>query len=400
MASQLAWLDHDDAQMRQTLAAIELFKEENTVDEIGIGSIRDTIADVLFPGTSVLHTRARYLLFIPWLLERTVKLELPPDRAAAEMRRVEARLIHSLLAGGETDGVIGRQAGDRLRRMPSAAYWAATLRYGIRTWGTSVEGYFRRARGAAALRRVEPEADDPGVLADARRSGTDPDLPPAPEDLLQQITFALTAAEADYLRDRLLASTRGSMFAWLLAHNEDATADAIWRHPAAGSFPAQLARAVEHGRRLHTVTHGAALLYNLLLAERLENAELVDRYREALQDWVVEVDAERALDAWDRHDLWVFLFERNPRLRTATRAFVDSWIDGITRNPDGVAYDSALRELIRAREWQLKGNRSRLQNRAALDNWNGSSGLARLDYRWRVSQRLLQDIYAGLGEGR
>lgn len=51
MVSQLAWLDHDDAQMRQTLAAIELFKEESTVDEIGIGSIRDTIADVLFPGT-------------------------------------------------------------------------------------------------------------------------------------------------------------------------------------------------------------------------------------------------------------------------------------------------------------------------------------------------------------
>jgi hypothetical protein len=65
MVSQLAWLDHDDAQMRRALTVIELLKEESTVDEIGIGPIRDTIADVLFPGTSVLHTRARYLLFVP-----------------------------------------------------------------------------------------------------------------------------------------------------------------------------------------------------------------------------------------------------------------------------------------------------------------------------------------------
>ena len=131
MVSQLAWLDHDDAQMRSALTAIELFKEESTVHEIGIGSIRDTIADVLFPGTSVLHTRARYLLFVPWLLDGTAELDLQPDRAVAELRWLEAQLIHSLLAGGETDGIVSSQARDRLRRMPSAACWAATLRYDI-----------------------------------------------------------------------------------------------------------------------------------------------------------------------------------------------------------------------------------------------------------------------------
>ena len=77
MVSQLAWLDHDDAQMRQASTAIELFKEESAVHEIGIGSTRDTIADVFFPGTSVLHTRTRYLI-VPWLLDPTAKLDLSP----------------------------------------------------------------------------------------------------------------------------------------------------------------------------------------------------------------------------------------------------------------------------------------------------------------------------------
>lgn len=71
MPSTLTWLSHDTAERDRTLRLIELFKESGTVDELGIGSIRDTFADAFFPGTSVLQTRARYLLFVPWLLERT-----------------------------------------------------------------------------------------------------------------------------------------------------------------------------------------------------------------------------------------------------------------------------------------------------------------------------------------
>ncbi|NHB84268.1 hypothetical protein G7085_05605 [Tessaracoccus sp. HDW20] len=44
---------------------VELFMDRESRDELGIGVIRDTIADGLFPGTSTLLTRARYLLFIP-----------------------------------------------------------------------------------------------------------------------------------------------------------------------------------------------------------------------------------------------------------------------------------------------------------------------------------------------
>lgn len=138
------------------LAVVELFKDEGTVDELGIGAIRDTIADALFPGTSVLHTRPRYLLFVPWLLGRAQRSTKDASAAAAELRRLEVRLIHALLAGGETGSVIGSQAKDRLKRMPSAAYWAATARYGIRLWDTTIEGYFRKALAVDDHRRREP----------------------------------------------------------------------------------------------------------------------------------------------------------------------------------------------------------------------------------------------------
>jgi hypothetical protein len=46
VSSVLAWLDSDDDQRRRMLAVVELFKDEGTVDELGIGAIRDTISDV------------------------------------------------------------------------------------------------------------------------------------------------------------------------------------------------------------------------------------------------------------------------------------------------------------------------------------------------------------------
>ena len=67
MESSLTWLDFSERERRRALEVIDQFREESTRDELGIGSIRDAIADLLFPGTSTVQTRARYFLFIPWL---------------------------------------------------------------------------------------------------------------------------------------------------------------------------------------------------------------------------------------------------------------------------------------------------------------------------------------------
>ena len=46
----------------------------DTRDELGIGSVRDAFADMLFPGTSTIMTRARYFLLVPWTYQRLERL--------------------------------------------------------------------------------------------------------------------------------------------------------------------------------------------------------------------------------------------------------------------------------------------------------------------------------------
>ena len=78
------------------LDAIRLFKDQDTRDELGIGTIRDAFADLFFPGTGTVQTRARYFFFIPWMYLRLERNRVPSREASATARREELRLIEVL----------------------------------------------------------------------------------------------------------------------------------------------------------------------------------------------------------------------------------------------------------------------------------------------------------------
>ena len=59
----LTWLDYSEADQRRAREIVAMFSQRESRDELGLGRIRDALSDTLFPGTSVLLTRARYFLF-------------------------------------------------------------------------------------------------------------------------------------------------------------------------------------------------------------------------------------------------------------------------------------------------------------------------------------------------
>lgn len=121
MVSYFAWLDHSESQRRRMTEVVAPLREKGTLDELGIGSVRDALSDMLFPGGSVLHTRARYLLLVPWLCRRVEQERVASRRAMAKLREYEIQLIAALVAGGESRGVIGVDARGRLKQTPSLA---------------------------------------------------------------------------------------------------------------------------------------------------------------------------------------------------------------------------------------------------------------------------------------
>ena len=135
MTSVFAWLDTDESQQRVVDGLLDAFRDRSSMDELGLGVVRDTIANHLFPTTSTTHTRVRYLLIVSWLVREISARRMPPEKAVARLRHDEVRVIDSLLAGGESTGVFGAQAKSRLKVMPSSIYWPSLGYLGLRTVG-------------------------------------------------------------------------------------------------------------------------------------------------------------------------------------------------------------------------------------------------------------------------
>ena len=151
--SSLAWIDFDEAERQRAQRIMALFQERETRDELGLGGIRDSIADHLFPGTSTIQTRLRYMLFIPWLFQMIEGSSAGADQLASEARALENRLANALKAGGESNGIIGRDAGADLQRLPSSVYWAGLGTWGIRLFPGSTDSLFSSMR---QLQRARP----------------------------------------------------------------------------------------------------------------------------------------------------------------------------------------------------------------------------------------------------
>jgi len=392
MTSSFGWLDTDPTQRTRMLEVVDLFRDKGSVDELGIGSIRDALSDALFPGTSVLHTRLRYVLFVPWLMQQATH-----GTTLAEMveqfRDGEYRLIEALIAGSEDVGVIGNRARRKLKRLPSGVYWSALGAWGIRTGGFSSETFFRRTADLQVLARRTTRADDDESHDPLPATGLDPHLPRPPDRWLTAVDFRLTAEEEQYLSHRITSAAPGSMLAWLVHHEPPDLDGYVWDLDHLASAPSPLRELADHARRFHTAIHGAAALYNLMLARRIDDEELVDHYLEEAARWRDELHATGALDGWDRSAWWATIRRQNPRVNMQTTSFVDTWLDLIAESAD-IATSPRAERLVATRERRIKGGRARLANQAALDRWNGASGLARHDFRWRVASSHLQDLYA------
>src|SRR3954451_16799446 len=113
--SALTWLDFSADEQRRTREILRLFEETESRDELGIGQVRDAFSDLLFPGTSVLLTRARYFLIVPWCsLHAESTAHYRRGRQTLDM--VERRALVALKkAASDEFGIIGARAGTAVK---------------------------------------------------------------------------------------------------------------------------------------------------------------------------------------------------------------------------------------------------------------------------------------------
>ena len=89
------------------------------------------LSNALFPGTSYVQTRLRYVFFIPWLYQRLEVRRVGNHDVERTARAAEVGLIEPLEQNEDAKGIIGVAARGALVRLPSSMYWSALTQWGI-----------------------------------------------------------------------------------------------------------------------------------------------------------------------------------------------------------------------------------------------------------------------------
>jgi len=379
---------------REALARAKAQMDEESMgvrDEIGFLTIHQGYADRFFPGTSVLHTRARYAIFVPWLFEDLAGLTGPA--AIRALRERERELAGRLRDAGESQVIGGRVFPKPSSQPPSTVYWNALAVWGIlrpRPDGRTIS----RAQAHRLLRSVGAATDDDGqpLLSFDLPFTKLPDRPDSWHS--GAITLQLAATEATYLRERLAQLRRNgghelSLLARLV-RTEVAAPSAMWADETraiAGPDQTPLVRA----QQAASLAGVGRAVYDALLEHIVEaddKRETTTRHRDHLAAIVEEhgsVAAKLDVDALEA-DIGVL----PAKLRTVLAA-TKMWIEAGSQNP------GALFDVYAAAEAR-KGPRARLaatpNGRARRLEWSSDEhGLAGpLHYRWEQVSTLLNDL--------
>ena len=390
--STFTWLDATDKDQQRVREALAAFEQPGMVDPLGLGVIRDTFSDILFPGISTIQTRARYFLLVPWVFRRLDREKTTSSSGLRRARELEVATIEALMRGSsDREGIIGRESGAATKRLASVIYWGGLGAWGIRRFDGTIQEYVatldrRRQEGSRNGRRNPAELLWPG-------------LPEEPDGLFESATLELSPEESEFLRDRAMLATKGSYLELLLRDGStEQRGDAPWTHPLAGRASEEVRAQLAHARKFAYAVWGAGLLYNVILSERLEEdgqGGLRVDYRDRLNQWTVEMESRRhEFETWNRADLWSVLEGANPRVRGA-RPFIDWWIDEAVGSPRKIASYSEIGRRIISREQRVKGARAKLSNRRAREQSPAAQGGGLMSFRWAQVQRIVGDIHEG-----
>lgn len=401
--SSFTWLDYSERERRKMLEVVDLFKERDTRDELGLGAVRDSFADQFFPGTSTIMTRARYFLLVAWTYQRLEQKRVSSAQFSDKARRAETDIIEAIERSGDSEGNIGKYAKTTLKRLPSSVYWQGLGVWGIRMFPGSQTQYARSLdRNYSQLTRhhgrsVERDVEHDDLVAPNWHAG----LVAPPTIFPEECSLSLSPKEADYLSDRIRLSPlcAGSLLAELVAIRERyEPVDFAWQHPRVAELSAKLREKLLHAQNFSELMHGSALIYNLVLAEQAHWSDGIASYRKRLTEWAKTLACRsRALREWSRERFWEIVRFGNPRISTGACDFINAWWELVLRgDPAKLCENPVARSLIGERERRLKKNLARIGNARAQEIWNGDSGSGQLEFRWGISQRLLTDIYRGL----
>lgn len=388
--------------MRNVLAAV---KDKVTLDELGIGQLRDLYSDLLFPGFSTIQTRARYFLAIPKILRDWADLTSTARQRtplASYLHEQEDKLTRHLVdsykaLGRKPEGVIGHTVVNKggVQRRPSSTYWNGLRTFGILRREQSLAEFCREwgASGQFADRASTEEG-----LDDEEHSPTDVLRPPHSKGGWPDgLTLDLTRDEAVFLAERFkTGGQRGVAVTGQLLETKQVPnalrceafeAFAAWAEPNP-RLDQRCKDLIGKASRFSLFVEGAHIIFNRLMATRLQHTPLKQSTLIKWDKWQEKRKAERVFHPHAVAEWTSVLALSDRHVRLKCEDFLHRWNQAIS---EGWTV-GRLERLVEDRALETKNDRSLLRRMNALPRNAEWFGMEALDFRWGTAHRMLSDL--------
>ncbi|WP_423798194.1 DUF6361 family protein [Neobacillus sp. SAB-20_R2A] len=389
---KFGWIDYSSEHRNKVLAVLDALSEPDAVDEMGIGLIRDGFADILFPGTSTIQTRAKYFLIVPYLLMELEKERFTsPQRFLEKLGQEEIELIDVLNQAGFS-GVIGARARKKLKRKPSSIYWNGLRTFGIFRYPTlSLDNYAKahismQKNKNAIIASGHDEHDDElahGEFASTFWRCLVPDA-----NWKETLSINLTKNEAEYLKGRITKAekSKDSLYAFLLRQDlsEVTAVESFETIGSAFTLPEHLLADYTLAKKFSQFISGANIRYNVILSN-YTNPIALDKWK----NWLNSAFVRNEFESFP----YLTVIERLHIRNTGLRLFLKNWQEEVLSGND-----DKMDQLIIDREKDLKSKeRAKLLNSKVYSYKEGDwVGTEMLHYRFRNARGLISDIKDGL----
>lgn len=390
MPSVISWLDANVDESSRMRELVKLFEMPESVDDLAIGQFRDIISNSLFPGTSVLHVAARYLLLVPWCYQ-AVAASKNGELLRGSCEQTERRLIRRFQELG-VDRFIGRSAGDRVAQLPSAAYWSA-----LRAWGIVRQDVERSSVGDDMIE--ESELCRQGLPADPVWHAGLP-MAPAGFPTTEGQGIELDRVEAEWIRDRLLATVGDSFLAQMAAKPQRLlkTSVAPWSDPCAQAATGDAAVWLKHAEAYSALQRGLDTTYYHLVTSQAHaryGADADEPDRALVDEWQADEHYRELLQRWDLDDFMARANRANPRIQAASTYFLRRSVEELASGKP-LADNDELHRMVWDREKRAKGANSRFVNERRLRSWTPPERVNTQTFRWQQVRNMIIDLREGL----
>ena len=104
--SGIGWIDFSDADKQKVMKVLEMLKPNGTVDELGVGVVRNSLSDAMFKGITTIMTRAKYYFIIPRILHSYLRLKHKPESVKEYLRTQENEIMNELTRKYDDTGTL------------------------------------------------------------------------------------------------------------------------------------------------------------------------------------------------------------------------------------------------------------------------------------------------------